>query len=247
MAAAAHKVLIVDDEEPFRKLLERNLGRLGAEVIGAASAEAALALLSERDFDVAVLDIRLPGLSGVELLGELRRVSPTTEAIMMTAHGTIDLAIEAMKLGAYDFVQKPLKMSELGLLIEKACEKRRLAGENTRLRAELERREPLAEIVGESPRMRAVLELIETFARADAPVLLLGESGTGKELAARALHRRSDRAKGHFVAINCGALHATLLEDELFGHVRGAFTGAERERTGLFEHADGGVLFIDEV
>jgi DNA-binding NtrC family response regulator len=241
------RVLVVDDEEPFRRLLERNLARSGATVVGAGSGEQALERARELDFDVALLDIAMPGISGIELLSRLRADHPALEAIVMTGHGTIESAIEAMKLGAYDYLEKPLKMSELGLLIERALEKRRLATENRTLRDELRRREPPAEIAGESTPVLEVLALIERYAAAPAPVLVLGESGTGKELAARAIHRRGPRAERPFIAINCGALQETLLENELFGHVRGAFTGAVSERRGLFEVADKGTLFIDEV
>ncbi|MHC4392644.1 MAG: sigma-54-dependent transcriptional regulator [Planctomycetota bacterium] len=242
-----NRLLIVDDEEPFRKLIERNLRRAGASVTGVGSGEDALVLLTREEFDVCVLDLTMPGISGIELLRELKELNPTIEAIMITGHGTIETAIEAMKLGAYDYIEKPLKMSELKVLTDKACERRRLTGENKRLRRALERREPPAEIVGQTPPMQHVLRLIDTYADHRSPVLILGESGTGKELAARALHRRSARAEGPFVAINCGALQTSILESELFGHTRGAFTGAVEDRQGLFEHADGGTFFIDEV
>ncbi|MFC1707155.1 sigma-54-dependent transcriptional regulator [Planctomycetota bacterium] len=241
------QVLVVDDEEPFRKLIERNLRRQGAQVDGAGTGERALELIEIKEYEVAILDIRMPGISGIELLSELKAVRPVTEAIVITGHATIDSAIEAMKLGAYDYVEKPLKMSELGLLVEKASEKYRLAMENFMLRDELMRREPPSEIVCATSCMAEVLSLIDTYAGHEAPVLILGESGTGKELAARGLHRRGPRAGGPFVAINCGALQETLLENELFGHTKGAFTGAVSDRSGLFEHADRGTLFIDEV
>jgi DNA-binding NtrC family response regulator len=241
------RILVVDDEEPFRKLLEKSLARSGASVVGVGSGEKALERAREADFDLAIIDIAMPGMSGLDLLARLKADFPAMEAIVITGHASIESAIEAMKRGAYDYVEKPLKMSELGLLVEKALEKRRLATENRSLRDELRRREPPAEIIGESAAIRDLRALIDRFAAADAPVLITGESGTGKELAARAIHRRSPRAERPFVAINCGALQETLLENELFGHVRGAFTGATAERRGLFELADRGTLFIDEV
>ncbi len=241
------RILVVDDEEPFRKLLERNLSRSGAVVRGAGSAEQALLTLRGFEPDLAILDISMPGLSGLELLARLRAGHPATEAVMLTGHATIDTAIEAMKLGAYDYLEKPLKMAELAVIIEKMLEKRRLSTENRTLKDELKRREPAADIVGESRPMREVLALVDRVAATNAPVLILGESGTGKELVARAIHRRSPRAERSLIAINCGALQETLLENELFGHVKGAFTGATGERRGLFELADRGTMFIDEV
>jgi len=240
-------VLIVDDEVPFRQLIERRLRRQGAEVTGAGSGEEALLHLQERDFDLAILDINMPGISGIELLGRLKAQSPETEAIVITGQASVASAIEAMRQGAYDYVEKPLKMQELTLLVEKALERRRLAVENVRLKTELARLEPCREIVGESAALREALSHLQSYATEDAAVLILGESGTGKELAARAIHRLGTRPDGPFVPINCGALQETILENELFGHRKGAFTGADRDRAGLFETADGGVLFIDEV
>jgi DNA-binding NtrC family response regulator len=241
------KILVVDDEEPFRKLLERNLSRSGATVRGAGSGEEALSLIRDAEPDLAILDISMPGIGGIELLSRLRSEFPAIEAIMLTGHATVETAIEAMKLGAYDYLEKPLKMSELAVVVDKALEKRRLSTENRTLKDELRRREPAADIVGQSRPTLDALALIERVAPTSAPVLILGESGTGKELAARAIHRRSTRADRPLIAINCGALQETLLENELFGHVRGAFTGATVERRGLFEFADRGTMFIDEV
>jgi len=240
-------ILLVDDEEPFRKLLERNLSRAGAVVRGAGSGEEAVRLIAESEPDVAILDVSMPGMSGIDLLARLRAERPSAEAIMLTGHATVETAIEAMKLGAYDYLEKPVKIAELTVVIGKALEKRRLARENTTLKEELRRRDPASDIVGESRAIKAVLALMDRVAASAAPVLILGESGTGKELAARAIHRRSSRKDRPFIAINCGALQETLLENELFGHVRGAFTGALAERRGLMEQADKGTLFIDEV
>ncbi|GIW70632.1 MAG: sigma-54-dependent Fis family transcriptional regulator [Planctomycetota bacterium] len=246
-ATAPVRVLVVDDEEPFRKLLQRNLARGGMEVDGAGSGEEALRRLSSREYDVAVVDIAMPGMSGLELLARVRQQQPETEVIVITGHASVDSAIEAMKRGAYDYVQKPLKMSELAVLIQKAHERRRLADENRSLREERRRAAPAPLLVGTSPAMQQVRELIARYAASSAPVLIHGESGTGKELAARAIHAASPRRDAAFVAINCGALQETLLENELFGHAPGAYTGATREHRGLFEVADRGTLFIDEV
>ncbi len=244
---AGVNILLVDDEEPFRKLLERSLSRAGALVRGAGSREEAARLLAEAEPDIAILDVSMPGMSGIELLARIRAERPQTEAIMLTGHATVETAIEAMKLGAYDYLEKPVKIAELTVLLGKALDKRRLARENVSLKEELRRREPSSDIVGESRPIRAALALIERIAASGAPVLVLGESGTGKELAARAIHRQSTRKEKPFIAINCGALQETLLENELFGTVRGAFTGALVERRGLMEQADKGTLFIDEV
>ncbi|RME74986.1 MAG: sigma-54-dependent Fis family transcriptional regulator [Planctomycetota bacterium] len=241
------RVLVVDDEAPLRRLLLRNLARGGMVLRGAASGEEALDWLQRERFDVAVIDIAMPGMGGMRLLERLQRDWPEIEVIMITGHGTVETAIEAMKRGVYDYVQKPLKMSELAVLIRNAAERRTLRAENVALREQRRRSEPPAEIVGRSAVMQALERLIDRYAPSRAPVLIQGESGTGKELVARALHARSDRADGPFVAINCGALQESLLENELFGHARGAYTGADGEQPGLFEVADGGTLFIDEV
>jgi DNA-binding NtrC family response regulator len=244
---AAVRVLVVDDETPFRRLLQRNLSRGGMQVDGAGSGEEAVGLVERNPYDVAVLDIAMPGMGGMELLGCIQELQPGTEVIMITGHATVDTAIEAMKRGVYDYLQKPLKMRELAILIGKAHERRRLREENVNLREERRRGTPAPLIVGRSPAIRRVKELITSYARSAAPVFIQGESGTGKELVARAIHAESDRADAGFVAINCGALQASLLENELFGHARGAYTGATSEHRGLFEVADGGTLFIDEV
>ncbi len=241
------RILVVDDEGPFREVVCRKLRREGLVVQGFCEATTALAWLDESDVDVALLDIRMPGLDGIELLRRIRDRRPWVEGIMLTGHGTVETAIQAMKLGAYDYLEKPLKISKLVLLIRKAVEKRRLACENSALRRELRRLDPFGEIVGTSDGIQTVRDLVGRFAVTDAPVLVTGESGTGKELVARSIHRRSGRAERPFVAVNCGALPETLLENELFGHARGAFTGAGQEEPGIFEAADGGSLFIDEV
>ncbi len=240
-------VLIVDDDAAFRSLVARRLARRGYAVQDAPDAETALAMARERHFDVAILDIALPGMDGVQLLEQLRIVDPDTQAIMLTGHATVETAIRAMKLGAYDYLTKPCELAELELHVQRAYERLRLARENDALRTALRRSEHSLEIVGDSPAIRQVLHMISRVAPTDSPVLILGESGTGKELVARAIHRASKRAHRPMVVINCAALQETLLESELFGHERGAFTSAVTSKPGLFELANGGTLFIDEV
>ncbi len=239
------RLLVVEDEQALRELLERQLGRRGYEVVAVGSAEEALRVDPEPD--VALCDISLPGMSGIDLIRKLRERSPTIECIVLTGQGSIATAIEAMKLGAYHYFEKPVKVKELELYVQGAGEKRRLAAENRDLRAGLARQNRAPAFVGDSPPVTAVREMIARVAPSPAPVLVEGETGTGKDLVARAVHEASPRRDRPFVAINCGALSETLLENELFGHVAGAFTGASNEQRGLFEVAHGGTLFIDEV
>ncbi|MEQ8767969.1 MAG: sigma-54 dependent transcriptional regulator [Planctomycetota bacterium] len=241
------RIVVVDDEAPFRDVVCRKLRREGFEVTGFGEARGALEWLERSDVDVALLDIRMPGMSGIELLEAIRERRPWVEVIMLTGQGSVDTAIRAMKLGAYDYLEKPHKISKLALLIRKAAERRQLARENTALRRELRSHDPFSEIVGASEAMESVRGLVTRFAATKAPVLITGESGTGKELVARTLHRRSSRSEQPFLAVNCGALPETLLENELFGHASGAFTGADTAVPGIFESADGGTLFIDEI
>ncbi len=241
------KILVVDDEEPLRDLLTRKLKRLEHTVYSAASGEEALALLPNLDVELFLLDISMPGMSGVELLRHLRDQGQTGEAVMLTGHATVNTAIEAMKLGAYDYLEKPIKFQTLLRVLQKAFEKFKLARENRVLRDELRRSSPDPTIIGESKPIMQVKDLISRVARTNSSVLIEGPSGTGKELVARAIHEQSPRAERSFVAINCGALNETLLENELFGHIKGAFTGAMQEQEGLFAAADRGTLFIDEV
>jgi DNA-binding NtrC family response regulator len=243
------RILVVEDEKTFRDLLERQLVRRGYEVFAAGSGEEALVKASEVEVDLALLDLALPGISGIDTFKKLRELKPSIEAIMLTGHGTLESAIEAMKAGAFHYFSKPVKLAELEVYIANACEKRRLARENRDLKEELARtwtREG-AVIIGAHPAIARVQELIGKVAASPSPVLVEGESGTGKDLAARAIHATSPRRDRAYVAINCGALSENLLENELFGHVAGAFTGATKEVRGLFEVADGGTLFIDEV
>jgi len=240
-------LLVVDDDEVFRSTLARMFARRGFQVHEAADGESALAAALRRMFDVAILDLKMPGLSGVELLEKFRDAHSECEIIVLTGQGTIELAVQAMKLGAYDFLSKPFPIRDLEKLVAKAHERGQLRRENQRLRLLLQRSQPQSEMVGQSKAMQEVFRLIERAGPSDKAILIQGESGTGKELVARALHYSSLRAEKPLVVINCAALPETLLESELFGHEKGAFTGAVSAKAGLFETADGGTLFIDEI
>ncbi len=241
------KVLVVDDEESMRHMLSLILKREGYEVLSAGGGEEALALLDGNLFDFILLDVVMPGMDGLSLLKAIkdRRVEATV--IMMSAHGNLETAVEAMKTGAYDYVSKPFRPDEILLTLRKAEERENLRRENIRLRQEVRRDYSFGNIVGKSPKMVQVFETIKKISDYKASVLILGESGTGKEMVARSLHYNSSRASGPFVAVNCGAIPETLLESELFGHERGAFTDAKKEKRGSFEMAHQGSLFLDEV
>jgi DNA-binding NtrC family response regulator len=241
------RALVVDDDADVRALLTGVLTRHQMTVVEAASGAGAMQALGRDEFDVVCVDVRLPDHSGLDILRWARGAEIDTEFIVLTGHADVDTAVEAMRLGAYDFVAKPWKNVELLEVIRKAVEKKALRRENVVLREVITRRDGLPEIVGETPEIRAVLSMIGRVATSDSPVLIHGESGTGKELVARAIHLRSKRAARPFVSVNCGALPDTLLETELFGHKKGAFTGAVAARAGLFEAADGGTLFLDEI
>ncbi len=248
--SAGISLLVVDDEDPFRELLERKFRRKGYGVLAAPGGPAALArleVLGATEIDVAVLDMSMPEMDGLELLRELRARNPSIEAIILTGNASIGNAVESVKGGAFHYLEKPIQFAELEAHVKRAWDKRRLAVENRDLRAELRRMRPSTEIIGASPQIERTRELIDRFAATDSSVLVEGDSGTGKELVARALHERSVRCDKPFIPINCGALNATLLENELFGHSRGSFTGADRDRPGLFEESHKGTLFIDEV
>jgi DNA-binding NtrC family response regulator len=206
-----------------------------------------LDVAQRRQFDVTILDLRMPGMTGLEVLEKLRAMHPECEVIILTGEGTVETAVQAMKLGAYDYLTKPFSLAELKVIVQKAYERRLLDKENRQLRAALRRAQPQTQMVGESPGMLEVFRLIERAGPTDKAILIQGESGTGKELVARALHQSSLRADKPLVVINCAALPETLLESELFGHEKGAFTGAVAAKPGLFEMADGGTLFIDEI
>lgn len=239
-------LLIVDDETDFRESAFRYFRKLGYRVERAEDGEEALNLATNRKFDVVILDIHMPGISGIRALEEFVKFDPRPQVIMLTGGGTIENAVESLKKGAYDFLTKPARLDDLARLINRAARAGKLEKENKQLREVIRRQSPPRELIGQSSSMQEVYRLIERTAGSEKPVLILGESGTGKELVARAIHRASPLARMPLVVINCAALAEPLLESELFGHEKGAFTGAVAAKQGLFEVADGGTLFIDE-
>jgi DNA-binding NtrC family response regulator len=241
-------LLIVDDDPEFRSSVVARFTRRGHNVQDAGDGETALALAERRQFDVAVIDMMMPGMSGLELLERLRAQNPESEVIILTGQGSVETAVQAMKLGAFDYLTKPFPLADLEPLIEKAYERRKLRKENQQLQAVLGRNQRVeGDMIGESKPMQELFRLIQRAGPTDKAILIQGESGTGKELVAKALHRHSLRADKPLVVINCAALPESLLESELFGHEKGAFTGAAVAKQGLFELADGGTLFIDEI
>ncbi len=245
--AAAGKVLVVDDQRNMRATTALLLRQAGHAVEEAEDGSAAVQRVQHESFDVVLTDLRMPSVDGMEVLRAVQQLSPETQVIVMTAYGTIESAVEAIRRGAYDFLAKPFKESEVLLRVAKALEKRRLVGAVSLFAEEFRKRYGLEHVVGRSPAMRDVLDRVLRVGPTDATVLVTGESGTGKELVARALHVTSRRGDKPFVPVNCAAITETLLESELFGHTRGAFTGATRARRGMFEEAHGGTLFIDEI
>ena len=243
----AARILVVDDEFSVRDSLEAWFRKDGHDVRSAANASEALDAAQEASFDVAVVDIKMPGMDGVELQERLHRLDPELAVIMITAFASVETAVRTLKQGAFDYVAKPIDPGELSHLIARALEHRRLREENVQLRETIDEFVAGDSIVGESPAMRKVMELAQHVARTDATVLIRGESGTGKELVARAIHSNSARRYAPIIAVNCGGLPETLLESELFGHEKGAFTGAQYRRKGRIEMADHGTLFLDEV
>lgn len=241
------RILFADDESHLRELMQMELPRLGHDVTVCPDGVAALRALEKGSFDVALMDMRMPGLTGIEVLGKIRNICPDTAVIILTGHATVDTAVQALRLGAFDYLTKPCKWAELESLLKRVAERRDLAHKAVALENRLKQAEGTPLLVGEGHAMTAVRSLIDTIAPTDASVLILGETGTGKELVARNLHDRSRRASGSFVPVNCGALPENLVESELFGHRKGAFTGAETSRKGLFEVANGGTLFLDEI
>ena len=239
-------VLVVDDEASIVDAVSRVLTKEGLDVVTAASGREALDILRRTPVEVMITDLRMPGMGGDDLLKAVKAITPEVEVIMMTAYGTVETAVEAMKLGAYDFIQKPPKRATVVATVRKALDKAELVAENQKLRAQLAAATN-REIVGNSQVMRATLEVARQAANSTATVLLLGESGTGKELLARYIHAHSPRTSKTFIPVNCAALPETILESELFGHEKGAFTGAVRSKDGRFLEAHGGTLFLDEI
>jgi two-component system response regulator PilR (NtrC family) len=241
------RILVVDDEVSMREVLDITLRQEGYDVTLADSGEAALRALDEAAFDLVVTDLRMKGVDGLAVLRAVKERAPGTAVLMVTAFASTDSAVEAMKLGAYDYVTKPFKLDELRLTIASALERKRLREENQALRRQLQRERGFANFVGKSRRMVAVFETIRKIADSPSNVMITGETGTGKELVAQAIHHESTRRDRPFVSVNCGAIPAGLMESELFGHVKGAFTGAISDTRGLFAAADGGTLFLDEI
>jgi DNA-binding NtrC family response regulator len=245
--AADIDLLLVDDDPDLRNDVASFLSTRGYRVQACGDGEEALAQADRRAFDVAILDLSMPGLSGIEVLQKLKARGAECEVVMLTGEGTIETAVEAMKLGAREFLSKPISLRELDRLVRKAYETGQLQRENEQLKAVIKHQQRSTSMIGESESMLEVYRLIQRTAPADKPILIQGDSGTGKELVARALHEASPLADKPFVVINCAALPETLLESELFGHEKGAFTGAVSSKPGLFEVADGGTMFIDEI
>ncbi len=241
------RVLFVDDEASLQEFMRLELPRLGHEVTVCCDGRTAFEALKKSTFDAAILDLRMPDMTGIDVLERLKQISPDTEAVIMTGYASKETAIEALRLGAFDYITKPCKIAEIEGILLRILEKRKLKNKNAALETRVQAAEGPTLLIGDSPAMQAVHRLIATIAPTDAPVLIQGETGTGKELAARAIYLQSKRREMPFVPVNCGALHPNLVESELFGHRKHAFTGADRDHKGLFEIANGGTLFLDEL
>lgn len=240
-------ILVIDDEEVIRKALQKLFTGAGYEVMQASSGEEGLTRMDECICDVILVDLKLPGMSGIEFLKKAKAKQSDLTAIMITGHGTIPSAVEAIREGAFYYVTKPFDLEDLSLLVEKAVDHQRLFRENSVLREELKSKYQYERLIGKSKKIQDILKLVGQVARADSTVLILGESGTGKELVAKAIHYNSNRANKPLIVVNCGAIPENLLESELFGHMKGAFTGAVNTRPGRFEAAHGGTIFLDEI
>src|SRR4030042_715678 len=241
------RVLIVDDEENFRHMLSVILKKEGYDVEAASNGEEALQKVTLSPYDQVLCDIRMPKMDGLDFLNEAKKAGVDATIIMMSAYGTVDIAIEAIKLGAYDYISKPFKPDEVILTLKKAEERERLRRENELLRKEVQKEYSFKNIISKNEKMQSIFDVIKKVAPYKSTILITGESGTGKELIARALHYSSDRSQSPFIPVNCGAIPENLLESELFGHVKGAFTDAIRTKKGLFEEADEGTIFLDEI
>ncbi|MFK5927175.1 MAG: sigma-54 dependent transcriptional regulator [Desulfuromusa sp.] len=242
-----YKILVVDDENSLREMLSILLQREGYQVGQAVDGAAAFSMIQEKSYDLIISDIQMPKMNGIELLRQLRQQDNNVTVMMITAFSSTEEAVEAMKLGAYDYITKPFKNDEIRLVVKNALEREQLQQENRQLKQQLGQRFSFQSLIGNSPVMSKLIALMERVAPSQVNVLITGESGTGKELVAKALHLNSDRKKHPFVPINCGAIPENLLESELFGHEKGAFTGADKRKEGLFESADNGTLFLDEI
>jgi DNA-binding NtrC family response regulator len=240
-------LLVVDDDLAMRQMLASLFREQGFQVAEAASADEALVRIEETDFDAVLSDIRMPGKSGTQMVAEMRQRRPETPVVLMTAFGTIDSAVEAMRAGAFDYITKPFEPDVVRLKMDRALERRALEEENRRLRRAVDQTSALGDLIGASPAMREIFALIKRISHSRSSVLITGESGTGKEVVARSIHYHGAGREKPFVPINCTAIPEGLLESELFGHVRGAFTGAHASKRGLFEKAQGGTLFLDEI
>ena len=241
------RVLVVDNDPEMVKLLRQHLEADGFDVAVAATGAEGVAALGRDEYDIVLTDLVMDDVDGLAVLAEAQRRQPAARVILMTAFASLETAIAAMRQGAYDYLSKPFKLAEVTVAVRRAVEDRRLREENRRLRDEVGRRYSFAQLLGQSPAMQSVFEQIDAVARSEATILLIGESGTGKELVARAIHWNGPRRERPFVAVNCAAIPDALLESELFGHERGAFTGADRKRRGLFVEASGGSIFLDEI
>ncbi|WP_406695208.1 sigma-54 dependent transcriptional regulator [Singulisphaera sp. Ch08] len=241
------RILFADDEAHLRDLMQMELPRLGHEVTVCPDGASALRALEKGSYDAALLDLRMPGMTGIEVLGKIRQLNPDTQVIILTGHATVDTAVQALRLGAFDYLTKPCKWAELEVILSRVSERRDLTNKAAALETRLKSAEGSPTLIGDTPSMLSVRRLIDTIAPTDASVMILGETGTGKELIARSLHDKSKRATHSFIPVNCGALPENLVESELFGHRKGSFTGADTHRKGLFEVANGGTLFLDEV
>ena len=240
-------ILFVDDEAEIRFTVEEYLSRKGYDITVVDSGLKALELVKARNFDIVFTDLKMPKFSGLELLKAIKEFRPEIEVIILTGYGTVKSAVEALKLGGYDFLQKPIKLDRVKHLIDRICEKRDLQKENVLLKGRLQERYRYDELIGASPKMQQIYEIIARISRKGPTVLIQGESGTGKEVVAKVIQKNSERCDKPFVSLNCSAIVEGILESELFGHVKGAFTGAIRDRVGLFEAAEGGTIFLDEI